>query len=304
MINKKYKGELALLTNTILWGVTFTIVKTSLDNVSPMMFLGLRFLIAALILFPFIYKILKKEFNIRMYQPIILGLLFFFAFAAQTTGLHYTTATKSGFITGTFVIFTPIFQMILEKRIPRKGNIIGIFFVIAGMILLFSKGDSLMSLLNEVGNDFNFGDFMTLICAILFSLHIVYLDIISKKYNSMLLVFVQIAVTTVAAFIFVLIFNLTGIELLRLNFNSDLLMGLLYTAIFATIITVYLQTKFQHYVTPTKASILFSFEPIFAALFAFFLLTEKISNFGYIGCTLIFAGLLISELLDKNKLKT
>lgn len=301
MINPKYKGELALLANTILWGGTFTIVKTSLDNVSPMIFLGFRFLIAALILIPFVYKILKTEFSIKQFQPILLGIIFFLAFASQTAGLQFTSATKSGFITGTFVVFTPIFQMILEKRIPRKGNIIGIFFVIAGMLFLFSPGNSFAGIITEIGSDFNLGDFLTLLCAILFSIHIVYLDMISKKYNSMMLVFVQIIVTAILAFFFALIFNLIELENIRLNINNDLIFGMIYTAIFATILTVYLQTKFQHYVSPTKASILFSFEPIFAALFAFFLLNEKISNFGYAGCILIFTGLLISELLDKKK---
>jgi drug/metabolite transporter (DMT)-like permease len=77
----------------------------------------------------------------------------------------------------------------------------------------------------------------------------------------------------------------------------------LYTSLLATIITTTLQTKYQKYTTPSKAGIIFSLEPIFAAIVAYFLLSEKISNFGYIGCIFIFCGLLISEMMDKNNVK-
>jgi drug/metabolite transporter (DMT)-like permease len=80
--------------------------------------------------------------------------------------------------------------------------------------------------------------------------------------------------------------------------NKDVIFAVIYTSLLATILTTTLQTKFQKYTTPAKAGIIFSFEPIFASVVAFFLLSEKISNFGFIGCIFIFCGLLISEVVD------
>jgi drug/metabolite transporter (DMT)-like permease len=297
---KKYKGESALLFTTVLWGGTFAIIKTALGSISPMMFISFRFSLAAIIFVPFVLKRLRKLNAQSIREGIILGLLYFGGFAAQTIGLNYTTATKSAFITGTFVIFTPIFQILFEKKMPTRGNIIGIILVAGGLIFLSSKGTSFPSIVNELGTNFNLGDYLTLLCAVFYSIYIVYLDIVSKKMDFLPLVFMQIAVTALGGIAGAIIFQSTGIEIIRLILNKDVIFAVIYTSLLATIITTTLQTKYQKYTTPAKAGIIFSFEPIFASIVAFFLLSEKISNFGLIGCVFMFCGLLISELMDKN----
>jgi drug/metabolite transporter (DMT)-like permease len=297
---KKYKGESALLFTTVIWGGTFAIIKTALGSISPMMFISFRFSLATIIFVPFVLGRLKKLNSQSIREGIILGLLYFGGFAAQTIGLNYTTATKSAFITGTFVIFTPIFQILIEKKMPTRGNIIGIILVAGGLIFLSSKGTNFPSIFKELGSNFNLGDYLTLLCAVFYSIYIVYLDIVSKKIDYLPLVFMQIAVTALGGIAGVIIFQGTGIELIRLILNKDVIFAVFYTSLFATIITTTLQTKFQKYTTPAKAGIIFSFEPIFASIVAYFLLSEKISNFGLIGCISIFCGLMISEMLDKN----
>ena len=100
--------------------------------------------------------------------------------------------------------------------------------------------------------------------------------------------------------LFSFLFNGWEIETIEFSFSSSLLFAVLYTSIFATVLTTTIQTKYQKFVTPSVAGIIFSFEPIFAAVFAFFVLNEKISNFGLVGCVLIFAGLLVSEVLNRK----
>jgi len=292
------KGELALLFTTVIWGGTFAIVKSALSSISPMMFLSFRFSIATLIFLPFVFGRLRKLDAESIKGGLILGFLYFGGFAAQTLGLNYTSATKSAFITGTFVIFTPIFQIIIEKKIPGKGNIIGILLVAGGLLFLSSRGAHFLDVIHELGTNFNVGDYLTLICAVFYSLYIVYLDIVSKKIDTLSLVFMQIAVTAVGAIAGAMIFEMRGNEAYRFILNKDVIFAVLYTSILATILTTTLQTKFQKYTTPAKAGIIFSFEPIFASVVAFFLLSEKISNFGLIGCIFIFCGLLISEVMD------
>ena len=297
---KKYIGEIALFSITIFWGVTFAIIKLALNDISPMVFIGIRFSLAALILLPFLLKPLLNS-NIHLIKAgLFLGLLYFIGFATQTVGLQYTTATKSGFITGTFVIFIPILQLILERRAPGKGNIFGILLVIIGLILLSSKGVTVLDILNELGSNFNIGDLLTLICAIFYALYVVYIDIITKKFDYKPLIILQVLFTGIAGFVFAFLFDAAGIESIRYDFNKTVILVILYTAIFSSILATVIQTKYQKVVTPTKAGIIFSLEPIFAALFAFLIIQEEISSFGIVGCIFIFTGVLVSELYDKN----
>jgi drug/metabolite transporter (DMT)-like permease len=297
---KKYIGESALISITIFWGGTFAIIKLALNDISPMLFIGIRFSFAALLLIPFIGKSLFTSSRDLIKAGLFLGLLYFIGFATQTAGLYFTTATKSGFITGTFVIFIPLLQLILERRAPSIVNIIGIFLVVIGLILLSSKGLTLVDIISELGTNFNIGDFLTLICALFYALYVVYIDIITKKYDYKALLMLQVLFTGIAGFVFTFMFNMTGVESIRLDFNKTVLFVILYTAVFSSIIATAIQTKYQKTVTPTKAGIIFSLEPIFAALFAFLIIKESISSFAIIGCIFIFTGVLVSELLDKN----
>jgi drug/metabolite transporter (DMT)-like permease len=298
---KKFIGEGALVLTTLVWGVTFVVIKLALTDVSPLLFVSIRFSIAALILLPFMFGILKVSTKEAIVGGVILGLLNFAGFATQTVGLNFTSATKSGFITGTFVIFTPILQFIIEKRIPKKENVFGIILVLLGLILLSSKGTSIFDIFSELGKNFNIGDFFTLLCAIAFATYIVYLDMISHKIDYKLLVFIQLAVTGVAGWIFTYFLAASGLEKFSFSLNGTVIFSVIYTALLATLLATTLQTKYQKCVTPTKAAIIFSLEPIFAAFFAFVIIGEKISGFGFIGGIFIFTGLLVSELMGKKE---
>ncbi len=294
----KYFSEAVLLLVTLFWGVTFVAVKSSLKDVSPMLFLGFRFSIATILFIPLFYKN-RKQLNIQSILPgLFLGLLIFLSFASQTAGLQFTSATKSGFLTGSIVVLVPLFQLIIKKKKPTKGALIGVGFVFAGIIILSSGGKSIYSFIGELGKGFNVGDFLTLICAVVFALHVVFLDIFSAKYNLWVLVFAQLAVTSVMSFVFAFVFNAFSFEPYKLILTNNLFAGLIYTAVFATLINTILQTKYQKAVSPSKAGIIYSFEPIFSAIFAFILLGETMNGLGYFGCALIFVGLAFSEILD------
>jgi drug/metabolite transporter (DMT)-like permease len=294
--NLKYKSEAILILVTFLWGATFVIVKEALNDVSSMAFIAIRFLIAAAILLPFVRS---KKFNKQNLRAgILLGILLFMGFATQTVGLKFTSATKSGFLTGTAVIIVPLLQIIIEKKAPTKGVIIGTILVMLGIAFLSSGGSSLFSLLSDLGSNFNLGEGLTLICALFFALYIIYLDIETSLYDFWTLLFLQIITTAFLSIIFLLVFTETNLEPFKFDLTNNLVWAIFYTSIFATLITTALQTKYQKNVTPAKAGIIFSFEPIFAALFAFFILGEKITNFGYIGASLIMMGLLVSELYE------
>lgn len=297
---KKYFGEGALLLNTIIWGGTFALIKNALTDISPLLFLGIRFIIAAAILFPFIYKIVKQTDRNTFIAGSVLGLFYFFGFATQTIGLNYTTATKSGFITGTFVVIIPILQTIIEKKKPKWYNIVSIIFVMIGLIFLSSSGDNLLQFINELGFDFNIGDFLTLICAVLFAFQVVYVDVFTKKYDYMPMVFIQLLITGIGGFLGSIFLSSIGLEIVKFNLTTNLIFALVYTSVFASIIATIIQLRYQKVVSPTKAGIIYSFEPIMAAILAFFIVGEKISKFGMFGGVFIVIGLLLSEILENR----
>lgn len=297
---KKYLGESALLVNTLIWGGTFALVKNALTDISPLLFLGFRFIIAAMLLYPFVQLSLKKMDKKTFIAGSVLGIFYFLGFATQTVGLNFTTATKSGFITGTFIVIIPILQTIIERRRPKWYNTVSILFVMIGLIFLSSTGDNLLQFLNDLGSDFNIGDFLTLICAIMFAFQVVYVDVFTKKYDYIPMVFVQLIITGLGGFLGSAILVSIGLDELKINFTTNLIFALFYTSIFASIIATILQLKYQKVVTPTKAGIIYSFEPIMAAIIAFFILGEKISKFGMLGGVFILLGLLLSEILENR----
>jgi drug/metabolite transporter (DMT)-like permease len=297
---KKYYGEAALLLITLIWGGTFALVKNALNDISPSLFLAIRFGIASLILFPFLYSQLIKINKETFVAGTILAVFFFLGFQFQTIGLNYTTATKSGFITGTFVVIIPILQTIIEKRKPRIHNIIGVVLVFIGLIFLSSKGENLFHFFEEFGSDLNIGDLFTFICAILFAFQVVYVDIFTKKYQFMPMVFIQLFISAIGGSIASLFLPSFGLEQTKFVLNFNVVTALLYTSIFASIIAISIQLKYQKVVSPTKAGIIYSFEPIMAALLAYIILNEKITNFGFIGGAFIFAGLIVSEIFSKK----
>jgi drug/metabolite transporter (DMT)-like permease len=295
---KRFKGEIALLIITVIWGATFPIIKESLNDSTPFIFVAVRFSIATILILPFFLPKVKMLNKQTLKAGLVLGVLMFGGFVTQTIGLNHTTATKSGFITGSVVVMIPFLQFYMEKKVPTKGAIFGTILVFIGLLFLSSGGNDLISFITDLGGSFNFGDFMTLVCAIIFAHYVVYIDIYTNKYEFIYLFSLQIFTTALLGILSASFIGISDLGEIRFVLTESLIFGLLYTGILATVVNIGIQTKFQKLITPTKAGIIYSFEPIFAAIFAFFLLNEKISNFGFIGMGLIFFGLISSEIYD------
>ena len=277
------RAELYLLSLTIIWGSTFVLTKFILEDVSPFVYVAIRFFTASLLIAVFFYRRLRSITRDGVVKGLVLGLLLFFGFVLQTVGLKFTTASKSAFITGLMVVFTPIFQLIIERKAPKSGNIIGVLFVTLGLYLLTSPQ----------GSKFNIGDTLTLICAILFSLYMVYLGVYGKDHDPAHLTFIQFALTAVLAAI-----AIPFLETAHLNLTFGFLMNMAYLAVMPTVIALYVMAKYQKYTTPTRSAIIYSLEPPIAAIFAYFIIDEQIGMIGAFGGILILSGLIVSELSD------
>jgi drug/metabolite transporter (DMT)-like permease len=244
---------------------------------------AVRFGIASALFLAIFFSTLVKMDRPAVIKGGILGLLLLAGYVPQTFGLRYTSASKSGFITGMLVVFTPLFQVLIERRPPKMGNLVGVVLVSIGLYFLTSP----------VGSQFNFGDGLTLACAAVFALYIVYLDLYSKEQNVTQLAFLQMIVIATLAAVGGLLF-----EEWHFEFKLNLALGLAYLSIMATVVTLYLQTAYQRQTTPTRAAIIFSLEPVFSAVFAYLVDHESIGVLGVVGGGMIVMGLLISELSD------
>ncbi|MDD8018344.1 MAG: DMT family transporter [Bacteroidota bacterium] len=273
------KAELFLFATTFIWGSTFVIVRLGVNDFSPSLFIGVRFGIGALCFLALFFKHLRVIKKTTFRKGIILGAMLGFGIVIQNWGIYQTTASKAGFITGLMVLFTPLVQLIIEHRSPKSGNVIGIVIVTIGLYLLTSPS----------GSSLNFGDFLVLLSALIFGIFIVYLDIFSKDENTTQLAFLQIASTSLVGWIFV------PFETPVFNVESNALIRLLYMGILATVVTTFVQTRYQKETTPTRAVIIFSVEPVISAVLAYFFLNEILGVIGVLGGGLIVIGILISE---------
>ena len=170
------------------------------------------------------------------------------------------------------VVFTPIFQLIIERKAPKIGNIIGVVLVAIGLYLLTSPK----------GSEFNIGDALTLVCAVLFSIYTVYLGVYGKEHDPAHLTFIQFASTAILAAI-----AIPFLETAHLNLTFNFLLNLAYLAVMPTVVALYMMAKYQKYTTPTRSAIIYSMEPPIAAIFAFFIIGEQIGMIGVIGGILI-----------------
>lgn len=279
----KGRAEWFLFATTFIWGGTFVIIKEGLADLSPLLMVSIRFSLATLLLLPFCMKILFRADRKAILWGGLLGLLIFAGFLLQTLGLKETTTSKSAFITTMMVIFTPLFQFILSSRRPKWGNLAGVIIVSVGLWFLTAPS----------GGGLNRGDLLTLLCAIVFGLFIVLLDWTTRRYDFILMTFLQIVTPAVCGWILLPFFEQPVFRPTRAA-----LFALGYTAILATVVTGYVQTRYQRDTTPTRAALIFAIEPVWAAILGFLFLGETMDRGGILGGALIIGGILFSELSE------
>jgi len=276
------RAELFLFATTFIWGSTFVVVKAGSENISSSLFIALRFGIGSLIFALFLAKKIKTITLQTYKKAFFLGLMLGVGILLQNQGIYHTTASKSAFITGLMVIFTPIAQLIIEHKAPKIGNLIGVVIVTYGLYLLTSPS----------GSEINYGDILVLIAAAIFGVFIVYLDIFSKTENVLHLAFLQVTIVTLIALVVV------PFETIKFIPSTHLVFSLLYMGTLATVFTTYIQTRYQKDTTPTRAVIIFTIEPVIASVLAYFFLDELLGIVGIIGASFIVIGILISEFFD------
>ena len=266
------RSEAVLLGITAIWGTTFPVMKVSLEYVSPILFLAYRFGIASLLmLILFRGRVLRKD---TFLEGFILGLTLFFGHGFQIVGLKYTTASNSAFITSLYVVFTPFIAYYLLGQRIRGRDFAALAVALAGLYLISGASMS-----------FSYGDLLTALCAVSFAFQIVLVEKFGGK-DYLSLAFWQILWNFLLALAYASI-----AEGLYVPESTVAWGGIIYTGVFATVLTFTLQTKFQRDTRAHRAALIYSAEPIFGYISSFLTLGEVLSPTGYLGALLILAAI-------------
>jgi drug/metabolite transporter (DMT)-like permease len=305
------RSDSLLLLTSLIWGLAFVAQRVGMDFVGPFIFNGIRFALGAMVILPFIFFSTKKKQahptsgrepvlseaegppvprpsnQYLFYGGIILGLTVFGGATLQQYGLVYTTAGNAGFITGLYVVFVPLLGL-LRKQYPHFTVWIAAMLAALGLYFL-SVTDSF---------SMQFGDFLVLIGAVFWALHVVIIGVMSPKVDALKLALIQYLVCAVLSIIVALL-----VETNTLDGIIKATIPILYGGILSVGIAYTLQVIAQKTAPPAHAAIILSLEAVFAAFGGWLLLNEQLGNREILGCGLMLLGMLVAQYCSLKKSK-
>jgi len=288
--SRNYPAQLALLAVTVIWGWTFVLVKEGAGELGPLSFLAWRFMIASLALLLLFGPRLRGISRDGLLRGLWIGLALFAGYLFQTWGLIYTSATKSGFVTGLSVVLVPLLSAAAFKERVLRRWWLGAGLSATGLgLILFGRGRT-----GAGEMALNLGDLLTLLCALSFALQIILIGRFVDLENYPAILVVQIGL--------VFLLSLAGALILERPTWAISPQGwraILVTGLFATALAFFLQNRFQPLSTATQAAIIFSAEPVFAGLFGYLLLGERLGGLQLLGAAAILAGIIVAQLPQK-----
>lgn len=291
-MKKQLSGVFALLGATVIWGSAFIAQSVGMDKIGPFTFQAVRCFLAVVFLFPASALFSRgKPFWKSWADPalwrsgVICGLALFAASSLQQIGLVYTDAGKAGFLTAMYIVFVPFLGLFLGQR-PGRNALLSLIPAIVGLYLLSCTSVS----------GINKGDVLLLLCALAFSVQILLIDRHCAGLDGLKLNCIQALVVAVLSVPWALLTETADASLiaacwLPLGYAGVLSMGVAYT----------LQIVGQKRVAPSAAALLMSLESVFAALFGWLLLHETMTRAEELGCALVFAAVVISQLPEKKE---
>jgi drug/metabolite transporter (DMT)-like permease len=273
--------SLALIGVAAVWGATFVMVKDAVSLYPLYAFLGWRFGIAVLALLVLFPRALTRFRPGTLRVGLLAGLFLCAGYVFQTWGLEDTSASKAAFITGMFVVITPVLQAGLLRRMPRWATWAGVGLSVVGLWLLTGAS----------AGGWNVGDTRVLICAVAYSAHMIVLGSLGRDHDAGALTLVQLATTAI-----ICIGISAAIERPGLPQETSVWVALLVTGVLASAVAFAVQTTAQRYISPTRTAVILVSEPAFGGLFGW-LAGEALGVTGWAGAAMILGGMLISEIV-------
>jgi drug/metabolite transporter (DMT)-like permease len=279
--------ELALIAATIAYGSTFKIVQDALDRTTPVGFILLRFTIGALVLAPFAmragWRVRERESAPTVERRtdfaravVVFGAVGFAGYWFQNAGLEHTTTSNSAFITGLFVVFTPIVETVVRRHLPPRNVVVAVVIAAIGLFLLTGAKPTLGR-----------GDALTLGCAAFFGVWIYLGGQYSQRYNPITLTACQMAVLALLALPFAIVDGIGHVD-------GGVLAAAAVTGVLCSAVAFSLQLWGQRFVEPSRAAVILLFEPVVAGIVGY-AVGERLDVNGYVGAAVILASILVAE---------
>lgn len=287
-MNRRIQADLALALCSLIWGATFVVVKDALAFSSVFVFNALRFSLAAIVIGIVYWRALRGITRKEALAGSLMGFFLFAGYALQTTGLRFTSASKTAFITGSGVVLVPVLLTIFWGRRVNSWVWAGALAALGGLYYLTVPAEGFTKL--------NAGDLFAMCCAVMFALYIIFVGRFSPHHSVAALSFLQVAATAALNIVSLPIFAATRWETPRIEWNASLVAAILITGLGATALCFSLQVWAQQYATPTHTAILISLEPVFAALTSVIVAGEHLSARVLTGAALVFIGIILAEL--------
>jgi drug/metabolite transporter (DMT)-like permease len=280
-------ADALLLFNTVIWGSTFVLVKAALGGVSPVLYLALRFALAAAVLALFFRRPLAERWSWREAGAgAAAGSFLFSGYWFQTMGLQYTSAPKSAFLTGLTSVMVPLLAALVYKIRPQVFEIVGVVVATGGLSLMTLEG---------VTGSISRGDLLTLLGTIGFALYIVTLGHFSRQMS-----FEVLSVSQIASAAILGLSLFWWVETPRVDWRPAVVWAIVVGGLLATALAFTVQAWAQQYTTSTRTALIYMLEPVFAWVTSYILVNEGLSGRAAVGALLILGGVVLVEMKPLN----
>jgi len=283
------RAELTLALVTLVWGASFTLIKQALADVSVLLFLALRFALAAVVLLALYRRELATDYRTQRKGALgglLCGGLLTGAYLLQTYGQQYTTPARSGFLTALNVVFVPVLVAVLTRKPPRWTESLGVCLALGGTALMT------LSVPGQDWGNWNAGDLLTIGCALLFAFHVLAVGhLVRHEGVFAALSGIQVAVVALLCGV------AAGVGLEPLVFRPTAWMwtGVVVTGLLCTALAFTVMAWAQQHTTPTRVALIFALEPVSAWLTSYGVLGERLGLTAAAGAALILAGVGVVE---------
>lgn len=268
----------SLILTTLFWGGSFVFTKIGISEFPPQLFVLARFILATLIMLAICSTRLKRLNSKTALRGMAVGIALGLTNLSFVFGIQGTSISRAGILNNLFVLFIPVITVIIWREKLGPVNMAGIALAVTGIVLLATGG----------GNGFSRGDIISTFCAFMIACHIISVSKVLRNDDVFLVTLVQFATVSAIAGTAALLFPLPAFKL-----TSAAALSVTYCAIFPTVICFTLQNIYQRYVTPTRAGLIYTLDPVWSLIAGFFVLGERLNNREWLGCGIIFLAALL-----------
>jgi drug/metabolite transporter (DMT)-like permease len=287
-VSRKLKADLLLVICTLIWGASFVVVKAALADASVFAFLLIRFAVALLSLAILCFRNLRTLNSASVRAGVVMGCCMFGGYAFQTAGLHLTTPSKAAFVTGFSVVLVPVFLGLFARQRISSAIWAGALLAVAGLYYLTVPSSGF--------GDLNSGDLLVLCGSVAFALHIIAIGRYARRHSPGLLNLLQVTMTWLLICLSGIVVAAAGRESFEVAWTARFVAAVLVTGVLATAVAFSVQVWAQQHTSASHAAIVFTLEPVFAALTSFAFFQERLGLRALAGAALILAGILLAEL--------